>query len=102
MMNERASAYNDIKYAWAEYEFACIQVKNHILEIITKGKEVEGYIDVNIKDAGVYITLENIDLSISMLQEISLYLGIDGKVLSVGSKKHSRVKVVFENSDQEE
>lgn len=96
------SAYSNVKYAWAEYEFICIQIKNCILEMITEGREIEGYIDISIKNAGIYITLENVDLSISTLQKISSYLGVDGKVSSTGSKKHSRVKIIFEDVDEKE
>lgn len=99
------NTYEDIKVAWAEYEYICLTIKNKILEIINNdfivltddhGIKDEGYADVEVYGATINIIVKP-GILISTLNKIESFLGVDGKILISGSKKNAKMKIIFEN-----
>lgn len=99
------NTYEGVKVAWDEYEYICFTIKNRILEIINNdfvvltdehGIKDEGYADVEIHGATINIIVKP-GILISTLNKIESFLGVDGKILISGSKKNSRMKIIFEN-----
>lgn len=99
------NTYEDIKVAWAEYEYICFTIKNRILEIINNdfivltddhGIKDECYADVEVHGATINIIVKP-GILISTLNKIESFLGVDGKILISGSKKNAKIKIIFEN-----
>lgn len=103
------NVYADIEVAWAEYEYICSTIKTKIFEIINNdfvlltdeyGVKDEGYVDVEVKNATVIVTLKPGILT-STIRKVEDFLGIEGKVMISGTKKNARIKLIFFNVNTE-
>lgn len=89
--------YEDLELAWAEYEYICSIIKTRIRDILKEDEEIfmDNEISVDINDASIIISLKSC-VSIYTISRIEAFLGVSGKVYSTGSKKHSKIKMIFE------
>lgn len=96
--------YEDIKLAWAEYEYLCSVITSKVSDIISNDYETlcnecdkkdSLYIDISIQDATITITTKPV-IFISTIKKIEKLIGIDGKVTRTNSKKNPYIKIVFD------
>lgn len=87
--------YGDLELAYAEYEYIRQVLKSKISNILLKEISDSSQFFIDITDACIEITIEG-TVSLSIIRELDRLLGIDGIIKSVGKKKSSKVRLIFE------
>ena len=89
--------YNDLVNTWVEYSYVSSFIVKRIHEIFDKVFNSDIVVgDLNIDINGTSIRIKtSYPINIDLLTQLQDFLGVDAKIESIGSKKSSRIQMIF-------